>query len=136
MQRNVLMFFNSMRGEVSREVQEITKNLQESCLRKLSQDSRLALEKFSEVSTKLETTKHLLEKSILENKELKEVIRQKKMRLEVAESLLNEMLKQMQRKINSRKNAAVQVHLVSGKKPFTSINSLRGDDIMMYSKHS
>lgn len=126
----------SMRKEVTREVQEITKNLEESCLRKLSQDSRLALEKFSSVSSKLEETKNLLEKSNQEIKDLKEGIRQKKMRLEVAESLLNEMLKQMQRKINSRKNAAVQVHLVSGKKPFSSSSNPRSEDILLFSKYS
>lgn len=124
-----------MRKEVTREVAEITKNIEESCLRKLTQDSRLALEKFSTVSSKLEQTKSSLEKSINENKELKEAVRQKRMRLEVAESLLNEMLKQMQRKFNSRKNAAVQVHLVSGKKPFSSTNS-RCEDISLFSKHS
>ena len=121
---------------MTREVREITKNLEESCLRKLSQDSRLALEKFSSVSSKLEETKNLLEKSNQEIKDLKEGIRQKKMRLEVAESLLNEMLKQMQRKINSRKNVAVQVHLVSGKKPFSSSSNPRNEDILLFSKYS
>lgn len=94
-------------------MQDITGGLEDACLRKLSLDAQLALEKFAQVNHDLQlATKEnaRLNKQIAQ---LRENLRKKQMRLEVAEALLCEMLKQMQRKYNQRKDCAAQVNVQS-----------------------
>ena len=111
----------SMRKEITREVEDISRNLQESCLRKLSGDAKLALEKVSSLSSKLDDTQKELMESQKEVSCLREDLSSKKIRLEISESLLMEMLKQMQRKINSRKNVSVQVNVVNRRNAQSSL---------------
>lgn len=91
-------------------MQSITSNLEASCLQKLSLDSKLALEKFSQVNQKLEEAKKEMERMSKDRATLRETLHTKKMRLEIAESLLSEMLKQLQRKFNARKDFGAQVN--------------------------
>lgn len=78
----------------------------------MSRDAKLALEKIVQVSEKLEATEKELKAYRKDNESLTHSLHAKKLRLEVAEGLLNEMLKQMQRRINSRKDASAQVNMI------------------------
>ena len=78
----------------------------------MSRDAKLALEKIVQVSEKLETTEKELQAYRKDNEQLSQSLHIKKLRLEVAEGLLSEMLKQLQRRINLRKDAAAQVNMI------------------------
>lgn len=99
------------REQITKEVQEISQNMESTCLKKMSRDAKLALEKIVQVSEKLETTERELKAYRKDNDSLSNSLHAKRLRLEVAESLLSEMLKQMQRRINARKDAAVQANM-------------------------
>lgn len=99
----------SIRVAITREVQTISGNLEATCLKKLSLDAKLALDKFTQVNQQLEKARKDVERMEREKTVLSEMLHAKKMRLEVSESLLSEMLKQLQRKFNARKDVAVQV---------------------------
>ncbi|KAI1289539.1 Elongation of very long chain fatty acids protein 1 [Halotydeus destructor] len=100
---------NNIREEITREVQKITQNLEGTCLAKLTLDSQLALGKFAQVNQSLEDQKKQVKQLTKHVQLLKETLHQRTIRLEVSESLLCEMLKQMQRKFNKRKDFAVQI---------------------------
>lgn len=86
--------------------------MESTCLKKMSRDAKLALEKIVQVSEKLETTEKELKAYRRDNESLSQSLHAKRLRLEVAESLLSEMLKQMQRRVNSRKDASIQVNMI------------------------
>lgn len=86
--------------------------MESTCLKKMSRDAKLALEKIVQVSQKLETTESELKAYRKDNESLIQSLHAKRLRLEVAECLLSEMLKQMQRKMNSRKDASVQADMI------------------------
>lgn len=76
----------------------------------MSREAKLALEKIVQVSEKLDATEKELRAYRADNESLSQSLHAKRLRLEVAESLLSEMLKQMQRRINGRKDFAAQVN--------------------------
>jgi len=99
---------NRVEQEVITRVNEITTNLETSCMQKLSIDARVALEKFVELSKNYETGELENRKLRKENGFLKSNIHSLRIHLEVAESLLYEMLKQLNRKIHNKKDVSVQ----------------------------
>ena len=99
------------REQITKEVQEISRNMESTCLKKMSRDAKLALDKIVQVSEKLETTENELKAYRRDNDSLSQSLHAKRLRLEVAENLLSEMLKQMQRRINTRKDASFQVNM-------------------------
>src|SRR5689334_21045226 len=118
-----------MRKEITKEVEVISKNLQETCLKKLSGDAKLALEKVSSLSSKLDETQKQFLESEKEISLLKEDLMNKKVRLDVSESLLLELLKQMQRRINARKSVGVQVQILSRRHGHSSL--VDGDKLVL-----
>ena len=80
-------------------------------MKKLSLESQLALEKFSQVNQQLEQARKENDKTLKELDEVRVMMHKKQLRLEVAEGLLCEMLKQMQRKYNARKDAGCQANM-------------------------
>lgn len=86
--------------------------MESTCLKKMSREAKLALEKIVQVSEKLEATEKELKAYRADNESLSQSLHVKRLRLEVAENLLSEMLKLMQRRINGRKDFSVQVNMI------------------------
>jgi regulator of replication initiation timing len=82
-------------------------------MKKLSGDAKLAFDKVSSLSRKLDETEKQLEASEKEVVSLKEDLSSKKIRLEISENLLMEFLKQLQRKINARKEVGIQANVIN-----------------------
>ena len=87
--------------------------LETSCLNKLSIDARIALEKFEEMSKNYEMSEDECRHLRRDNERLKARLREQRMYLEVSESLLHEMLKELNRKIYYRKDADIQTEINS-----------------------
>ena len=85
--------------------------MEHTCLKKMSRDAQLALEKIVQVSEKLEVTEKELQAYRKDNESLSQSLHAKRLRLQVAESLLSELMKQMQRRINARKEVGVQASM-------------------------
>ncbi len=81
-------------------VNVITMNLEKVCLQKLSIDARIALEKFVELSDNYESSELENRNLRKENKILQSNVHNLRIHLDVANSLLFEMLKQLNRRIN------------------------------------
>lgn len=109
-----------MRTEITKEVEEISRSLEETCLRKLNADAKLAVEKVSTLSSRLEEKDKRLEEVEKENAVLHADLDTKKLRMEIAESLLQEFLRQLQRKVNARKEVGVQAYVVTRRNAETS----------------
>jgi cell division protein FtsB len=85
---------------VTARVNVITMNLEKVCLQKLSIDARIALEKFVELSDNYESSELENRNLRKENKILQSNVHNLRIHLDVANSLLFEMLKQLNRRIN------------------------------------
>ncbi len=99
-------------------VNEMTMNLESVCLQKLSIDARIALEKFVELSDNYESSELENQNLRKENKILQSNIHNLRVHLEVANSLLFEMLKQLNRRINNDRDISLQSDEEFSKKKF------------------
>ena len=101
-----------MREQITKEVQQISQAMEATCFKKMSRDAQIALEKIVQVSEKLDRTEKELQEYRKDNESLSNSLKVKRQRLEISEALLSEMLKQMQRRINSRIDKAIQVNII------------------------
>lgn len=93
---------------VNERVRELKECMETACLSKLSVDARIALEKFEELSRSYEIRENECKDLRKINQSLKQKLINQIIYSEESESLLTEMLKQMQNKINNRKNISIQ----------------------------
>lgn len=84
-------------------------------MKKISADARLALDKCNQLNEKL----HQIETQLTDEKkcnfDLTSKLHNRQLRLEIAENLLQELLKSLQRKFLCRKDSAIQVDIVNDK---------------------
>lgn len=92
--------------EVTTRVEAIASNLKHTCLQKLSTDTQVALEEYAEMSVNCQNIE--LENAQLkeQNKRLRSTVYEQRIRLEINESLLSEMLKQLNRRLNKNRREA------------------------------
>lgn len=92
--------------EVTTRVEAIASNLKHTCLQKLSTDTQVALEEYAEMSVNCQNSE--LENAQLkeQNKRLRSTVYEQRIRLEINESLLSEMLKQLNRRLNKNRREA------------------------------
>ena len=93
---------------VNEQVDEMKECMEKACLSKLSVDARIALKKFDELSQNYERGEKECADLRKANQSLKQKIYKQRIDLEVSESLLHEMLKQMQRQLHNRKDIGIQ----------------------------
>lgn len=79
-------------------------------MKKISADARLALDKCNQLNEKLNETENRLEAEKKWNLELNSRLHNRQLRMEIAENLLQELLKALQRKFIYRKDEAIQVY--------------------------
>ena len=101
----------SIRKQIAKEVKDITDNLEESCMKKISADARLALDKCNQLNDKLLDTEGELKHERKVNQQLTEKLHNRQLRLDIADNLLQELLRALQRKYICRKDFSVQVYL-------------------------
>lgn len=79
-------------------------------MKKLEADARIAIDKFVEINAKYEADERVIKKIRKETSELNTKLNEKQLRLQISESLLNEMLKQLQRKLLYRSEKSAQTY--------------------------
>lgn len=85
-------------------------------MKKITADARLALDKCNQLNDKLLDTQAELNHEKKLNQQLNEKLHNRQLRLEIADNLLQELLRALQRKYICRKDFSVQVYLSQDRK--------------------